>query len=47
MLEEESFIIKLKRIGIGDTLNKVVNVINPIYFNDVYEAQATTRFTIE
>lgn len=47
MLEEEIFIIKLKRIGIGDTLNKVVNVINPIYFNDVYEAQATTRFTIE
>lgn len=37
----------MKRIGIGDTLNKVVNVINPIYFNDVYEAQATTRFTIE
>lgn len=37
----------MKRIGIADTLNKVVNVINPIYFNDVYEAQATTRFTIE
>lgn len=37
MLEEESFIIKLKCIGIGDILNKVVNVINLIYFNDVYE----------
>lgn len=37
----------MKRIGIDDILNKVVNVINPIHFNDVYEAQATTRFTIE
>lgn len=37
----------MTRIGIGDTLNKMVNVINPIYFNDVYIAQATTRFTIE
>lgn len=37
MLEEEIFIIKLKCIGIGDILNKVVNVINLIYFNDVYE----------
>lgn len=37
----------MKRIGIGDEFNKVVNVIHPIHFNDVYEAQATTRFTNE
>lgn len=37
----------MKRIGIGDISNKAVNVINPIHFNNVYEAQATTRFTIE
>lgn len=37
----------MTRIGIGDALNKMVNVINQIYFNDVYIAQATTRFTIE
>lgn len=27
----------MKCIDIGDILNKVVNVINLIYFNDVYE----------